>query len=485
MPKFKHLQGGIGEIRLTADHSLFIGHKPDTVKCEEGICENILSEATEEGMASLGLFGGSSDMNKFYPDISAADWTPKEADFIQPIFRALSETVVMQFGYIPIDFSKGGILKASMKKLVGQTINTNHDTEVENAVGAISKVSWQEKTKVGGTTVPAGINAVFKIDAKSNPRLARNILMDPPAVHSDSVTVRFKHEPSHTFENQDDFWKKLGTKNAKGELIRLIVTEIIAFKEASLVSHGADPYAQVIENDEINDLKYAKSVYSFKDNNSNYKPHKKEDMELEQLLAALGLADSGIVDWDGLTAHLNKAPDAAPEVALYQALIEVDKDLTPETLTVLQENQLEDGAILLGEGDVILTEDDTAVLAKVKELGGVEEVETQVKLGVDYLTTIRSKAVRDYKLTTDAPDDNIMATVMAADLPTAKSFEVSYHAQLEKNVPLTCQSCGSVNISRASTKKEGDDPEKEDSYKESRDRFAKKSRRTASDIHGK
>ena len=170
----------IAQLRFGQSHSLFIGHKPEGVSCEEGLCENILSEATPESVASFGLFGGNNNMNTFYPGIEASDWTPKDSDFIQPVYRALSETIVSQYG-IPIDFSRNGVLKASMKLLLAQTVNTNHETETENAIGSVSKVFWQEATKLSGVKVPAGINAVFKIDAKSNPRIARGILMDPPS----------------------------------------------------------------------------------------------------------------------------------------------------------------------------------------------------------------------------------------------------------------------------------------------------------------
>jgi len=477
------------EIRLTASHSLFVGHRPDSVKCEEGLCENILSEKTEDSLSQFGLLGGSNDLNKFYPELTADDWTPKDADFIQPVYRALSETIVYQFGRVPIDFSDG-VLRESMSRLKGQTVNTNHDTEVENAVGAVSSVRWQEATKVNGITVPAGINATFKIDAKSNPRLARGILMDPPSIHSDSVTVRFKWDPSHKFEDKDEFWRKLGTFDEDGKLIRLIVTEIKAYKEVSLVSHGADPYAQVVnEENEINDPKYAASVYNFKDNNSIInKPHKSENMEFTEILAAFGLQESGIEDMDGLVAHFAKEPEAAPEVALYNALIEVDEELTPDSLTALRENQLPEGAVLLGEEEIVLTEEDTAILTFVNEQGGQGDIEEQMALGTTYLETIRNNAIAHYKVVAgDAASEEIIGTIQKADLKAAQAFESSYHAQLEKAVPLTCQECGSESVSRASHKKEGegDSNESTDTYKESRDKFARKTRRKASDIHQK
>lgn len=313
--------------------------------------------------------------------------------------------------------------------------------------------------------------------------------MDPPAVHSDSVTVRFKHEPSHTFEKPNEFWDKLGTTDKDGELVRLIVTEVISFKEVSLVSHGADPFAQVMdkENEEINDPRYANTVYSFTDNSNIHKPHKKNDMELLALLAALSLEESGIKTWDELVAHFNKEPEAAPEVALYQALVAVDENLTPESLTALVENQLPEGAILLEEGQTVLTEDDAATLAKVVELGGLEKVEEQVALGISYVDQVKNKAIADYKLIAgDAADENIINVIKAADLAAAKSFESHYAADVEKNIPLKCNECDSENVSRASHKKEvKKDDTAHNSYKEQRDAAAKKVHRKASDIHKK
>lgn len=46
-----------------------------------------------------------------------------------------------------------------------------------------------------------------------------------------------------------EFYQKLGTYDSKGEMVRRIVTEVVRYLETSLVSHGADSFAQKIGSD--------------------------------------------------------------------------------------------------------------------------------------------------------------------------------------------------------------------------------------------
>jgi len=243
------------ELKIGSTHAIIVGHKPDQV-CAEGLCENLATKMTAEQVASFGLFGGSADPNKFYPDIQPSDWTPQEEDFIRPIFRGFSAGYVVHGG-IPISFKKDGVLKDSLSMAKGITINTNHDTDVEHAIGAVADVTWQEAYKVGGLTIPAGLNLVMKIDAKSNPRIARGILMDPPSIHSDSVTVRFAWEKSHP--EMEDFWDKVGTFDKDGNLVCVVANKISGYQEVSLVHHGADPYAQAQKDGKILDPTHAET----------------------------------------------------------------------------------------------------------------------------------------------------------------------------------------------------------------------------------
>ena len=49
-----------------------------------------------------------------------------------------------------------------------------------------------------------------------------------------------------------EFYDKLGTIAEDGTMVRRIATRIISYKETSLVSHGADPFAQLIKDNKIN-----------------------------------------------------------------------------------------------------------------------------------------------------------------------------------------------------------------------------------------
>src|SRR5690606_12701038 len=102
------------------------------------------------------------------------------------------------------DFSDVRMLKGSMGKLKGKTVYKEHDQEVDNWLGFVKETSWSEQfTNSTGDTVPAGIDGVLLIDAKTNPKIARGLLMG--TIYSNSVTVVFDWEMSHHFEDEWEF----------------------------------------------------------------------------------------------------------------------------------------------------------------------------------------------------------------------------------------------------------------------------------------
>lgn len=174
------------------------------------------------------------------------DITPKDSDYIYPLFRALSQGIVE--GYW-IDYSKPGVLEASVPLLQGQTVYTDHFYwRVENWVGSVNNAFWDAKGEKSGG-VP-GINTELKIDAILNPKIARGLLMKPPAIHSVSVTVVFEFEFSHPqLVEERRFWNLLG-EEVDGEIVRLIVTKIVDYYEISLVYQGADRLAKIDVDDD-------------------------------------------------------------------------------------------------------------------------------------------------------------------------------------------------------------------------------------------
>jgi hypothetical protein len=176
------------------------------------------------------------------------DVLPKPEDYILVQFRAISKTLID--GYF-LDFTMGDVLKESTPLLLGQTVYPNHDfCDINNWLGSVSGVAWDDTgDQFEGV---AGINTEFKIDALMNPRIARGLLMDPPAIHSTSMTILFEFEFSHPdLVEQGRFWQLLGDE-VEGSIVRLIVTKVQEYWEASLVFQGADRYAKKINDGEDN-----------------------------------------------------------------------------------------------------------------------------------------------------------------------------------------------------------------------------------------
>jgi hypothetical protein len=166
--------------------------------------------------------------------------TPADSDYIYPLFRALSQTVIE--GYW-IDYSTPGVLEDSVPLLAGQTVYADHHFwNVEKWLGVVNQASW-DPDGAQSDGVP-GINVELKIDAVLNPRIARGLLMQPPAIHSASVTVLFEYEYSHPDLLDDGrFWDLLG-EEVEDETVRLIATKILGYWELSLVFQGADRSAK-------------------------------------------------------------------------------------------------------------------------------------------------------------------------------------------------------------------------------------------------
>ena len=182
----------ISELTLGSGHSIMLGNKPKQLSDEELFSKFFEASKVNDTIDSYGLFGSDLNYNTYYPGVTKEDFEPKDSEFIEPVYRLLSEAIVSK--YWPTDFSQNNVLKKSMNMLVGQTVNCDHETSVGNAIGTVKSVYWQPayKDETTGLMIPAGINGVLKIDAKSNPRIARGVMMDPPSIHSNSVTVRFK-----------------------------------------------------------------------------------------------------------------------------------------------------------------------------------------------------------------------------------------------------------------------------------------------------
>src|SRR6476659_5363157 len=91
-------------ISMKSDHSLFIGNRPKIISNDmmsHIISQEALAKKKEE-ISSFGLFESATpNYTTYYPDVTPEDLLPVSEDFIYPIFRCLSATVVFK-GYRPI-----------------------------------------------------------------------------------------------------------------------------------------------------------------------------------------------------------------------------------------------------------------------------------------------------------------------------------------------------------------------------------------------
>jgi hypothetical protein len=349
---------------------------------------------------------------------------------------------------------------------VGQTINVDHETALGNAIGVVTEVKWQNSYKTDkGNIVPAGFNATLKIDGKSNPRIARGIMMSPPSIHSNSVTVRFAWEQSHTFENENEFYQKLGSYDKDGELIRLIVSDIKQYSETSLVGHGADPYAQQIGKDgKIVNPDYAETVYSFSKDVQEV-DHQYVDYKD---IATLSFKANTIPS-NHKTNNINKNNHS---MKITELIAEAEKHFGLDEGTITEENFIEQFSTSMGEfvpkADLdaaqlnlstandslgtLTTEKETLGADKIRLEGELETANANARSGDETLAE-QNEAKRLFQLIKgEEVDEAILNSITKMDFASARSFKKQYEVEANSKFPDTCQDCQSVNISKASAK---------------------------------
>lgn len=462
----------IDTLKLGFANSLIIGNTTDKITLDR-IAEKIMKDQNTD-LISNGLFDmNTGNYNTYYPDVTEEDLHPKDNEYIEPVFRALSEVIVHK-DWNPVDFSMNNVLKKSQSLLKGATINVDHEMATSNAVGAVKNVSWQESFKQDGIIIPAGINAKMKIDGKSNPKLARNILMEPPAVHSTSVTVRFLWEKSHASLAEGDFWNKLGSFDKDGVLIRRIATEIKNYPELSLVSHGADPFAQLIKDAGINNPKWADTSYNSLDN--KYKA--------KQRYFFFDYKSDVIKNSIPQESNDNSSNDKTMKKTFLIALAAIFavklKDADPETdVNPVDEQAVQDAASLAVTNNSTNT---TALQTANAEVTRLKLVETQyntekatlvdsvsLKAFKDAQTeSLRTKVLGNYKLIAGDKykDDDAMANMIkTSSHEMLSALNIQYSLQMEEKFPLTCKKCNSTEVNRASAKVGDINQESEDEGK--------------------
>ena len=463
MPKLKAREF-IDQIDLASGHSLIAGYKPSIVSHNE-LSKKLDNHIQNMDLEKFGLFDMSSpNYTTYYPDVTAKDINPTDDEFIEPTFRLISSAIVHK-QWNPIDFGEKNVLKKTMNLLVGQTVNPDHETPVGNALGAVKEVFWQKeiKTTIEGKEViiPAGINGILKIDAKSNPRIARGILMDPPSIHSNSVTVRFKWVKSHSDMEDNEFWNKLATYDDKGIMIRRIVTSVLSYHETSLVSHGADVFAQKIgDNGIIVNPKYSDAVYNLSATQIENTQGKKDfafnwKSDITSLSEATTL--NSLINNKSENNKSTSMKDIMALAALIGFTLDQDNGITEENF------EAEFGKSLKESADKIENLEAAKIIADTDK----QTLTTQVVgLEAEIVTLKKKEGIADGALSAakirskelyialqggeDKSDTSMLKVIEDADYLTATSLLASFEKQAEERFQATCNACQSTDINRAS-----------------------------------
>lgn len=438
---------------------------------------------------AFGLWNNTSpNLVTYYPEVEdAKSIEPKDSEFIYPVYRLLSVGIIKR-QWDAIEFTEP-VLKKSMDLMVGQSIYTDHESVTGNELGSVLQTVWDPSYSIDKKQIPAGINGVLKIDAKSNPRIARGILMDPPSIHSDSVSVTFTWVKSHPDMTDEDFYNQLGTYDSKGVLVRRVADSIVLYSELSLVPHGADPFAKKVDstgkivlfknalqrasklsaNEEPNfniltdkDLLDIKSKitledyssyfseatpklanYNFKDpgsltipsilnNHNNNSQNKIKNMDELLVLLATTLSLE-------ITAENFKSPEILNKLTALKAAMDSKDGLTTENATLKQEN-------------ATLKQENTTLKAQAEDKITPEQ-KVKISLAESVIGDLRKVALSNYKLTLGEgvkPSPEMVSFIEQGEYTALKVINGSFLEKIEKMMPLTCQDCHGHNVSRSS-----------------------------------
>lgn len=460
---------------LCGIHSLIASNIPTQLPLKSDVGKEVKDQS------KFGFFSDPPSFQTYYPEVKPEDFTGKDEDYIQPVFRMLSNTVVISNRGL-IEFPED-VLKASVGLMVGQAVYPNHDQQVGNELGAVVDTVWQDSYKVNGKKIPAGINARMKIDAKSHPTIARGINMDPPSIHSVSCTVVYRWKKSHEFEHDYEFYEKMGTYDEKGNLVRKIATEILYFTELSFVPHGADPFAKKLDDKGhivLPDFAKAQSVNVDQTNFAYNVDWRNLDSVLD--VESVGTVSSfngvfkGVFKKENLQTDkknvmtLDEIISLASQVLGITGLTTENFKASLESFKASKDNLVDPTSLEIGDvkGFDQIKEKFTAMETELGELRALKEKESFIQAGEEHLNEVRAEAVNFYKLSLGegvAEDEAIVNLINAADIKAAKAMLAQYKGMVDKDTPLTCQDCGGHNFSRASFKKEED---KDDKNKENK-----------------
>jgi hypothetical protein len=415
-------------------------------------------------------------------------YTPSSSDLVRVPFRALSATVVAAGTWRATDFTDEAVLRRSVKKLIGKSAFVMHWQYTDECIGAIETASWSEKTAQDGLIIPAGIDIVYLINGEHNEKLCSNLLMEPPGIYSNSVTVEFEWEPSHdNFKDEDQFMQSIGQVHADGRMVARKVIDLVDYHESSICWLGADPFAKMKDKEGKlinpeegavfnNANQYVKEMYTKERHFFASYSFKKEGISLTNKIVK-NLTDMEKILLELARKSLGLAADAEVTQAHIDSLVLGKKD--DHTLLLSKSSKVEglerevtelkakgDTGALTTELEKVKGEKTVLEGEKVSLTEKVGTLEPMALIGTAHLAAKRAEVVRLYKagLKGVAEDATMLDNFTKSDSKGLDSFLTMFTKGVAEKFEAKCATCGTTEIEFRSTfveaGKEGDKQER-------------------------
>ena len=267
---------------------------------------------------------------------------------------------------------------------------------------------------------------------------------------------------------ESEFYQKLGTYDSKGVMVRRIVTEIVRYLETSLVSHGADSFAQKIGSDgKIINPTFAKRTWAsyeeYRDDKSKqyfFTDYKSDLSSFQENDTRDSFNDNDAKDNHSNENNMNEFEKFLESLFGDNMLtLEEGKEMNQETVVACIQNLVSSRNTLQTSVDNLTTEK-TSLTEQISNLNAeVANLKEMATVGKNHIASLRENAVETYKKLMGENADETIVTMLNAEttgITTLVSLTKDYQARLEEKFPLTCSKCGSKDVNRASSIAEDD-----------------------------
>jgi hypothetical protein len=362
---------------------------------------------------------------------------PKPKDFLEFPFRVLSAELVGSGTWKSTDFRNEAVLRQALAMFAKKPCYFNHSQDASRVVGVSGNPKWANSyVAENGVIIPAGIDVPFVIDSVLFPALCRMLNSPDSPIQCCSVAIEFEYQPSHTFENPNDFLYHVG-ESINGEEVTRIVTKIIAVSEISFVHEGAAPHSRKLGEDG----KLATMPFNAATDNE------KQAYETNHTYSVA-------TEFKG-TLQFQKAKETAMKVLLHKNGVNetVELEKWNETYlavdkTLFEQLQADQKAL------TALKKEKEDLVKEVQQLTAVKEDLIKQLVPLNNLTkTAREKAKNLYTVfMKNKPSELILANIEKANLDEVQEYIKTFGGAVSEEFGSgVCKKCGSKEVEFRST----------------------------------